>query len=431
MASLPMWMQGKTTVTEQMMFISGAIKNAGSVDKGTSHSDSLSVEKERGISVRTSSVSFDWKGTQINLLDTPGHIDFSAEVERSLRVIDCAVLVLSAVEGIQAQTETIWSALKERKIPTIIFVNKADRIGAQTEKIFDDLSKEFSENFISLNIVNNEAESNADVEEIQLSQDVQLVEMISEKDENLLVKYLEEKEITSDELDSSLARSVKRCELYPVVKGIAKNGIGIEYLMNCIVDYLPDSSNDVEGKLSGVIYKIDYHKKLGRMAGIRLFSGRITNRDNVRNDTIEKEEKVTQIKKYYSDRFEDINTLEAGDIGFISGLSESRIGDILGDPFAVPDYYKLSEPLLCVKVEPKQEKDYSKLAEALQVLSSEDPHLNFVWFKEDRELQVNIMGKIQIEILTSILKNRFELEAEFSPPTVIYKETPSKKGIRI
>lgn len=419
---------GKTTLTEQMLFNSGSIKSAGNVDKGTSHTDLMPVEKERGISVRAASVSFEWKETQINLIDTPGHVDFAAEVERSLRVLDCAVLVISAVEGIQAHTETIWSALQEMNIPTIIFINKIDRIGADTHKVMADLKEELGDRFILLNLPLNEAESHASVTDNFTLENVSLVELISEKDEILLEKYLNEEKIEIDELKRALQNLTSSGDLIPVLCGVAKNNLGVEEVLNMIIEYFPNANINFDEPVSGIVYKIEHDLKLGRVAGVRLFAGCLKNRDVVRNYTAERDEKISQIKKYYSDRFEDTALLEAGDIAFISGMPEVMIGDILGDPTKVPGGYSLVEPLLTVKVMPMDDKDYSALADALQKLSSEDPHLNFTWFKEDREMQVNIMGPIQIEILTELLKNKFNLGSRITPPTVIYKETPAKKG---
>lgn len=420
---------GKTTLTEQMLFNSGKIRLAGNVDKGTSHSDILDVEKERGISVRAASVSFCWNGVQINLIDTPGHIDFSAEVARSLRVVDCTVLVVSAVEGVQAQTETIWQALHERRIPVIIFVNKIDRIGADTKSVFTAIKNELSNDAVLLNVPVREAENDAAIADGFHPKNDALVAAIAEKDDALLEKYLNEETIALAELQNRLRTNSIAANLYPVVCGVAKNNLGVTELLDLITEYLPQAGTDIDAPTSGIVYKIEHDPKLGRMAGVRLFAGKLNKRDIVHNHTANREEKVTQIKKYFTDRFEDIDQLEAGDIGFICGMPEAMIGDILGDPAKVPDNYSLVEPLLTAEVTPENKEDYSDLAAALQVLDSEDPHLNFVWYKDVQKLQVNIMGKIQIEILTGILKNRFGIEAEFAAPSVIYKETPSGKGI--
>ena len=416
---------GKTTVTENMLYLSGCIKSIGNVDKGTSLSDGLDVEKKRGISVRATTLSFVWNDIQINLIDTPGHVDFSAEVERSLRVLDCAVLVISAVEGIQAQTETIWHALEALNIPTIIFVNKIDRIGANITAVLDSLQHDFSPNMVLLNHAQKEGELDATVTELNDVLQNDLVESIAEKDDALLEKYLNEETISPDTLQIALTKCVTNREIFPVLCGSAKNSIGIENLLNAIATYFPDANTNTSTSPSGVIFRIDHDPKHGRIAGIRLYAGQLKTRDIVPNFTANREEKITQIKKNTLNKLEDTGVLIAGDIGFLCGLPEVQIGDILGDPEPVPGNYTLSEPLLSVQVTAKNDADHARLAEALQQLASEDPHLNFKWFQDERELHVKIMGAIQTEILTEILQTRFGIDALFNDPTVIYKETPA------
>ena len=417
---------GKTTVTENMLFLSGSIRSVGNVNKGTSLSDGLDVEKKRGISVRASTLSFPWQGVQINLIDTPGHVDFSSEVERSLRVLDCALLVLSAVEGIQAQTEPIWDALEAMNIPVILFINKIDRSGANSASVLERLKKEFSPDMIPLNRAENEGAADATVVDLFDDQNNELIEIIAGKDDSLLERYLNDEQLAPEALYAGLAKCVQKRKLFPVVCGAAKNNIGIEELLNYIIAYFPDAATDCEQPVSGVVFRIDHDHKLGRIAGVRLYAGSLKNRDSVLNFTADREEKISQIKKSFLNKYEDTGILHAGDIGFLCGMPDVQIGDALGDPKPVPGNYALNEPLLSVQVKPQNEADHTRLAEALQQLSSEDPHLNFRWFSEERELHVKIMGVIQTEIITEILKSRFGIAAVFSQPTVIYKETPSK-----
>lgn len=417
---------GKTTLTENMLFLSGSTRAVGNVNKGTSLSDQLEVEKKRGISVRAAALSFAWKGVQINLIDTPGHVDFSAEVERSLRVLDCAVLVLSAVEGIQAQTEPIWSGLEAMGIPVILFINKIDRMGADSAAVIESCRRELSADVIPLNRGENEGDEEATLVDLFESPGDELIEMIAGKDDGLLEKYLEEEVLEGEEIREALVRCVGERKLFPVLCGSAKNNVGTEEMLDRIVDCFPDADTDCERPVSGVVFRIDHDPKLGRVAGVRLYAGKLENRDAVVNSTAGREEKITQIKRSFLNSFEDTGVLRAGDIGFLCGMPEVRIGDVLGDPEPVPGNYALSEPLLSVQVTPCEEKDHTRLAEALQQLSSEDPHLNFRWLSEERELHLKIMGAIQTEIVTDILKDRFGIDAVFSEPTVIYKETPAK-----
>ena len=422
---------GKTTVTENLLYLSGSIKAIGNVDKGTSLSDTLDIEKKRGISVRATTLSFSWNDVQINLIDTPGHVDFSAEVERSLRVLDCAVLVISAVEGIQAQTETIWSALEALQIPTIIFINKIDRLGADTLAIVESLKHDFSPNMALLNRPHNETDADAIAIVPDKNLQNELIELVSEHDEVLLEKYFNEEPILPEELDKALATSVAKRDIFPVLCGVAKNSIGIEELIQTITTYFPNAQTETNQSPSGVIFRIDHDPKHGRIAGVRLYAGQLKTRDTVTNFTAQREEKITQIKKDALGKLEDTGILSAGDIGFLCGLPDAQIGDILGNPDPVPGSYTLSEPLLSVQVTPQNDADHSRLAEALQQLASEDPHLSFTWFQDERELHVKIMGAIQTEILTEILQTRFGIKATFSPPTVIYKETPSTTAIGV
>ena len=417
---------GKTTLTEHLLFLSGSLRSLGNVDKGTSLSDGLAVERKRGISVRASTLSFAWQGVQINLIDTPGHVDFSSEVERALRVLDGAVLVLSAVEGVQAQTEPLWNALAARQIPVILFTNKIDRMGADSAAVLAQLQRTFSPDMVLLNRAENEGENDARVVALSPAQQRELVEKVAANDEDLLERYVKEEPLPPEAMQRALAEATGRRALFPVFCGAAKNQVGVSELLDAIVACLPDAGTDDEAPLSGVVFRLDHDPKLGRIAGVRLYTGSLKTRDIVQNFTAGRSEKVTQIKKVFLHKYEDAGLLQAGEIGFLCGMPQVQIGDILGDPGPVPGNYALSEPLLSVQVLPRDEADHARLAEALQQLASEDPHLSFRWVPEERELHVKIMGVIQTEILTEILMDRFGLQARFSAPTVVYKETPAQ-----
>ena len=422
---------GKTTLTENMLFQSGRIKSAGNVDKGASQTDYLEVEKKRGISVRASSVYFNWKDVRINLIDTPGHIDFSAEVERSIRVMDCAVLLLSAVEGIQAQSSAIWNALKELNIPTIIFINKIDRVGSDTTKLINDIRKEFSNDLVMLNKTVNEGSQDAGITDVYNIENEELTEAIAEKDDILLEKYLNSEKIELDQISGSLKKSVLERKIFPIIFGVVKNNTGVDYLLDRIIELFPDAPSDTKAPPSGLVFSIEHDDRLGRVAGVRLFSGTIITRDIIKNHTAGRDEKISQIRKKFSNKLESVPSFSAGDIAWLCGMPEVRIGDILGSPESVPGLCSIAEPLLSVQVLPENDADYLKLAEALQMLSSEDPTLNFEWFREERQLQLKIMGAIQTEIITEQLNLRFGIAARFTDPEVIYKETPSGSGLGI
>ncbi|MEE2728957.1 MAG: translation factor GTPase family protein [Candidatus Latescibacterota bacterium] len=419
---------GKTTLTEHMLYLSGSTRAAGSVDKGTSLSDVLDVEKKRGISVRSAALSFTWRDAQINLIDTPGHVDFSAEVERALRVLDGAVLVLSAVEGIQAQSEPIWSALKAMNIPTLVFINKVDRMGADWAAVVAALQNEFSTDVLPVDSVQNEGDNAAVLVDGWADPTPALVERIAEVDDALLEAYLEGQMPSVEALRAALAAATRCRALFPVLLGSAKNALGTDRLLDAIVDYLPPAGRDRQGPESAVVFRIDHDEKVGRIAGVRVFRGCLKPRDSVWNATAEREEKITQVKRSLLNKLEDAPRVEAGDIGFLCGLPEVKIGDVLGDPEPVPETYALSEPLLSVQVNARDEAQHAALAAALQQLASEDPHLDFCWYPEERELHLRIMGVIQTEIVTEVLRTRFDIEADFSAPTVVYKETPASSG---
>ncbi len=422
---------GKTTITENFLFLSGQTNQLGSVDKGTAQTDFLEVEKERGITVRSANTSFEWKGTRINLIDTPGHVDFASDVERIMRVIDCAVLIVSAVEGVQAHTETLFGALKEHKIPSIIFINKIDRVGADVERVIQEIKKELTPHIAVLQKPMHEETNEASIQLLwsKSTQHEEIIESIANIDETILEKYLEGESIAFETLDNSLKAAIQKASISPLLLGSAKNSTGIEELLDAIVQYTPLPAQEPPGKLSALVYKIEYDKTMGKVAHVKVFSGSIKNREIIKNHTQNIEEKVTQVRKMFSNKFKDIGIVEAGDVAGICGFSKAKTGDILGDnDNNIPRNINLSTPLLTVQAKAEEEKNYATLAEALIQLSDEDPTLDFEWLKDEKELHVNIMGWMQIETLEAILASRFGIRAKFDNPTVIYKETPTAKG---
>jgi ribosomal protection tetracycline resistance protein len=425
---------GKTTVTEQLLFKSGVIRTLGSVDKGTAHTDSLEVEQQRGISVRAAAVNLSFNGAEINIIDTPGHIDFSAEVERALSILDGAVVVVSAVEGVQPQTEVYFKALQAMNIPTIIFINKVDRVGADTERVVGELRKSLSKDAVSFQEVQGEESNEPGVSFILQEGGFEknsfkiLIEESAERDEELLERYLEGEEISKDYLKNRLIRLSQSCSIYPVIYGAALKGIGIQELLETLVDYLPSSKGTSEEALSGVVFKIEHNKVFGKLAYIRLYNGQLKSRDAVYNSTKDIEEKVTQIKRLSGLKEVETGEVQAGEIAKVSGLSSASIGDIVGNPDKIPVVPNIATPLLTLQVKAKYKGDYIKLVEALEELQEEDPLLHAQRVREKEEIHIQIMGMIQLEILQSILKDRFNLEVSFGKPSVIYKETPSKSG---
>lgn len=422
---------GKTTITENFLLACGKIKLLGSVDKGTTQTDYLKVEKERGISVRSSYTSFEYKGSRVNLIDTPGHIDFSADLERSLRITDAAILVISAVEGVQAHTETIWNGLKEKNIPVILFINKIDRSGADSQIVIEEIEKELTSSLAVINEAINEGDNNASIQSIWNKEilNEKTLETLSETNDDILEQYLEGKTIDFGKADNALIQAVTDANIYPLLTGSAKNSIGITELLEAVIRYFPISEGKEEDPLSALVFGISHDKTFGKTSYVRVFNGQINNRELIYNYTRKKEEKITQVRKTFAGSYEDIGTVKAGDIAGLSGLKNAQVGDILGQTSVhIPKDISLKTALLTVQVKPEQEKDYADLAYALQDLSKEEPGLDFEWLKDDKELHVKIMGRIQMQILESILEDRFNIKANFEEPTVIYKETPSKSG---
>jgi ribosomal protection tetracycline resistance protein len=425
---------GKTTITEQFLYLVSATRTLGNVDKGTAITDFLEVEKQRGISVRSAPVSFVWENTTINLIDTPGHVDFSAEVERVLRVLDGAILVISAIEGVQAHTYTLWYALQNLKIPTIIFINKIDRPGADVFKVVDELNKELKANAIPVQFADNEEDiniedlwlENSPKPEIKYLQE-KYIEQLAEQDDELLDDYLNGIVIDKNRIKKLIQKQSLKAKMLPVLMGAAKMKLGVKELLEAIKLYIPSAKTD-NSELSALVFKIEHNKKLGRLAHVRLFAGQLKNRDVVHNYSLDIDEKIARIQKVFTNKKEDVGELFAGDIGIISGMLQVRVGDILGKPEGIPKSTTLNLPLLTVQAKAINEQNYAQLAAALQELAGEDPTLDFVWLKAEKELHLKIMGAIQTEILQTILKNRFSIDAEFTEPTVVYKETPSKTG---
>ena len=417
---------GKTTTVEHILYKCGAVKAPGRVDDGTAHTDWLEVEQKRGISVRSSSSIVHYKDIQINIIDTPGHVDFSGEVERALSVLDSAVLVISAVEGIQSQTEILWKALHQLNIPVIIFVNKIDRVGCSLNKLTESMKNELSKNIILLNNVENEGSRDCSLTDKPFSEDD--ISLVCGFYDDLTTRFLDGDEIKDSELTDKITELVSKREVFPLVFGSAALGLGIDILLDKLTCFLPKTELKKEGEPNGIIYKIEHDKLMGKIAHIRLFDGCIKNRDTISITTSQNPlQKITQIRKIYGNKFQDTGILYGGDIAAVCGLSDAKTGDIIGTSYR-NDYYKMAVPLFSVQILPEKVEDLTSLVEAVSELSVEDPLLDFEWVAEKRELIIKIMGAIQLEVLEYLLKERYNLSVSFTPPSVIYKETPKKSG---
>jgi len=425
---------GKTTTTEHMLFKSGSIRSLGSVDDGTAQTDNLEIERQRGISVRAATTSIIWRDICINLVDTPGHVDFLSEVERSIRVMDGAILIVSAAEGIQSQTETIWHALRSLDIPTIIYVNKMDRIGVSVPDVLEQIKRLLSPSTVPLQVPQGEGEEftgilpiwNTLQDDKNIGLDLSsVITTVADHDEELMLRYIEGDQISVEELQNRFQSLAKSGQISPLCFGSSQRDIGVTELMDAITTYLPSPKGDEEAPLSGIIFKIERDKAMGRTAYVRLYNGCLRNRDLIHNVTKDIHEKITQIRKLDGRKFVDLGQVLSGDIAAVYGLSQSKIGDVLGSTVGVPASPEIAIPLLTVQVHIQDDHRYSDLVEALQELTDEDPQLDLQWLQDERELHLKVMGAIQLEILSSLLMSRFGLEVTFDQPSVIYKETPT------
>ena len=402
---------GKTTLTERLLYACGTVRTMGNVDNGTTRTDNLEVEQQRGISVRSVLTSMTWKDMQINLIDTPGHSDFTPQIERAFWAVDGIVVLISAVDGIQSNTELIINALQEEDIPALFFINKADRDIADTDRVLKELKLLLPNSFDSLS-----------------SQD--MTETAAELDDDILLIYSEGIIPNKDTLYNSLKKLSQEGKAYPVLKGSAVTGDGVNNLLDAIIDYLPPPKNNSDKPLSAVVFSVEQDKNFGRGAYIRLFSGVLSVRDiiNLNNNNY----KVNQIKKMVEGKLADFGEAKNGQIALVYGLSNCKTGDILGDISFLKRKFLpgiLQTALLSVKVTPPTEIDILTLKNHLEQLTAEDPSLDLAWEPISKSLNIKVFGPVQTEILVELIKERFGYLVNFGKPEVIYKETPAKPAI--
>jgi ribosomal protection tetracycline resistance protein len=425
---------GKTSLTECLLYHTGATQSLGSVDKGSAITDGLSIEKERGISIKSATVDFDWKGKSFNIVDTPGHLDFSAEVDRALNILDLVVLVVSAKEGIQAHTINIWESLVEREIPAVVFINKIDRAGADLEEVFNDFEKDLSTKLFALNLGDNQDPNAPEIitfEELENNLENPIfdksLENLAEYDEDFLEDYLEGNVGDYTTIFNLAQNHIKQGNLTAAIFGSAKLKLGIDALLDQIALHKSPigSNNDAP---SASVFKVQHDSKLGRLVFIRSYAGMLKAKDLIYSQELNKQVKINQIFKYKLGQFVQTKELLAGEIGTINVNEQIQIGDVLGEDGRSSDYHNIAQSVLSVQVVATEEKDYQKLGEALEILDMEDPQLNFKWYKDEHEFFINILGPIQTEILKESLINRFGISAEFHKPKVVYKETPKQSA---
>lgn len=405
---------GKTTLSEQILSHAGVIRTVGSVDAGTAHTDSLPVERRRGISVKATCVSFTYQDVQINLIDTPGHVDFSAEVERSMWALDGAVLVVCAVEGVQPQTEVLFEAMVKQHIPVLFFINKTDRENADVPKVTAQIRRLLSERAVDP----------ADT--------VATSELICDHWDELLERYLNGESFPRELLDERLAVLTRQGHAYPVLCGSALKDDGVEELLNRIVCCLPAPRR--ETALCGVVFAARQDKNLGRGVWVRLYGGTLETREVITLDagidpvTAEPKRVAHKITQIHDANLNPIARLTAGEIGVVYGLGDVPIGQILGETVPAErqiEAGQLRTPLITVQVIPSSPEQMQELRRACEILSGEDPLLQVQYVRMFNELHLRVMGTIQLEVIEELLQTRFGLAVTFGTPAIIYKETIS------
>ena len=394
---------GKTTFAEQVLYQTRAIRKAGRVDHQDTFLDTNQMEKARGITIFTSQASFTYEGNGYDLLDTPGHVDFSSEMERTLDVLDSAVVVISAVEGIQSHTETVLSLLKKRRIPTLLFINKTDRAGAAPHIILGELKKRFSPNCFFF-----PQESGGKTIPDSLKEEAADVE------ERLLEAFLEDK-LTEAQWKTELQRLFAQAGLFPCFCGSALQGRGIEDFLRGLSFFAGPALHGQENSFGGKVYKVRYDTQRKRWTYIKVTSGSLQVRQEVGG------EKISELRRYNGEKYAAVQQVEAGCLCAAAGLSRVRPGDGLGNCVAKTDY--ALTPALSARVLFSEETPVKNVLEVFQLLEEEDPALKVRWQEKLQQIQIQIMGGIQLEVLRESVKERFDLEISFGPCEVMYQET--------
>ena len=394
---------GKTTLTERLLYAAGVIDEVGSVDQGTTQTDTLPLEQQRGITIKSAVVSFELDDLTVNLIDTPGHPDFIAEVERVLSVLDGAVLVVSAVEGVQPQTRVLMRALRRLRLPTLIFVNKLDRAGAD----FDRVVGEISERLTPAAAV---PDGGVDA----------LVDVLAENDEGLLAAYVDGG-VSRQRVHEALASQSRQALAYPVLQGSALKGVGIDAVASALSELLPAAVGDPGGPLSGSVFKIERGAAGDKIAYVRMFSGTLRTRDVVGED------KVTAIAVFEHGDAVPKPVVSGRQIAKVWGLHDHRIGDTVGEPSPRTPQREFPPPTLQSVVVPREADDAHRLRVALGQLAEQDPLIN-VRDEPERELTVSLYGQVQQEVLEATLRDDFGVDAEFRDTTPICVERPCGTG---
>ncbi len=400
---------GKTTLTERLLYAAGVIDEPGSVDDGTTQTDSLALEQQRGITIRSAVVSFAIDDVTVNLIDTPGHPDFIAEVDRVLDVLDGVVLVISAVEGVQSQTPLLMRALQRMKVPTLIFVNKTDRAGADPDRVLREISDRLTPAVIRMG-------------DDDVAFRARLTEVLAERDELLLAAYVEGEGVPYSRLREALASQMEHVQVHPVYAGSARTGEGVEPLMAGIAELLPAGVGVADGPAAGTVFKIERGPSGERIAYLRMFSGTVHVRERL-ND-----EKVTAIHVFDRGGARQAASVTAGQIAKLWGLAGIRIGDTIGDGSARTMHREFAPPTLESVVVPTDPEDGARLRVALGQLAEQDPLIDVRQDDVRHDISVSLYGEVQKEVIQATLADDYGIAVEFRETTPIYVERPLRTG---
>jgi ribosomal protection tetracycline resistance protein len=413
---------GKTTLTERLLYHTGAIRQMGRVDHGTTQTDGLELERERGISIISMPTSYNYKGWKINIVDTPGHVDFVAEVERSMLVLDSAILVISAKEGVQSHTRLLFNALKRMEVPTLIFVNKIDRLGVDLEKVIADIRTFLSPDICVLQAVSGEGSKDAQVSNLALRPDDELIERLSKVDESIMLDYLDEVEISSERLYATLQSAVAQRVVVPLLFGSALNGIGLPEILDTINDLLPQFEPLETDETSGIVFKVHRRNlKTMRECMVKLTAGQIKLRGLIGED------RITNLSRWNHGTVEVVNELHAGDIGIVMGLHHLSVGDTFGQGTHHTGF-SLGKPTLKVKVQADRPTQRRELLEALELMTESDPYLSYELSQFNEDIYINLFGYVQLEITQETIRRDFGIDVQLLDPMTIYMETPKGVG---
>ncbi len=471
---------GKTTTTERILFYTGKTYRIGSVDDGTTVTDWMVQERERGITIVSAAVTAEWKDYQINVIDTPGHIDFTAEVQRSLRVLDGGVVVFDATQGVEPQSETVWRQADRYGVPRICFINKMDRVGASFDDSIDSIRQRLGANPIPMQLpIGSEANFIGAVDLLtmqaiywqdeqgrepvyteipqELKQEAEekrslLIERTAELDDDLTVKFLEGEEISIEDLKAAMRRAVLEGRANPVFCGSALRNKGIQAVLDAVIDYLPspldipavkgtdlNTNEDVErpaeddAPLSALVFKIVADPYVGRLAYFRVYSGKVTTGSTILNASKGKRERIGRMVRMYADRREDITEVYAGDIGAVLGLKDSFTGDTLCDPSnpIILESISFPEPVISVAIEPKTTVDQDKMGEALRKLAEEDPTFRVHNDETTGQTIIEGMGELHLDVLVDRMLREFRVQANVGRTRVAYRETITREVPKI